>query len=466
MMESPNVRLTLVSRPENVVLIRDVLAGLGDCLDLGGTVEDIKAAVSEAANNVVVHAYGDREGPMEVEIGVAGRELAVTVRDHGIGIGPRKVDDSHPGRGIGLAVIEALAASCELRAHAAGPGVEVAMTFDVPAQPELGGLPQHVADGDLELDRDEALEMAIAPATLSTAIFDRVVTGLAARAGFSIDRLSDVQLVVDALTARIVPALTDDHVRLGATARSRGIELRVSPLRAGGSLTLVADSAIAELGPVIERLADEVAMQSDGAGEVLELVLRDRRPERGRSTPAGASELADRSGHWLASDARSAAPSASSSLRSVSSVARSSLETCICDRPTRSAISLCVSPSMKRRRTISRSRGASVRNAVESASRSSAPTSRGSAVISAAGLGAALDAPGAGPGSSGTASCASRAVRASKTSSPVIPASFASSCVVGDRPSRGESARSARSTASTRSLIARGRCTAQPTSRM
>src|SRR5580700_9724730 len=61
MLESPNVRMALASRAENVVLVRDVLAGLGDGLDLGGTVEDIKAAVSEAANNVVVHAYGGGE---------------------------------------------------------------------------------------------------------------------------------------------------------------------------------------------------------------------------------------------------------------------------------------------------------------------------------------------------------------------------------------------------------------------
>jgi serine/threonine-protein kinase RsbW len=291
MIESPNVRMALVSRPENIVLVRDVLSGLGDGLDLGGTVEDIKAAVSEAANNVVIHAYAGGAGPMEVEIAIAGRNLDVVVRDHGVGIGPRAVDERHPGRGIGLAVIEALAARCELRAHGSGTGVEVAMRFDVPAQPELPGLgadDRRVAG--IVLDDADALEISIGPASLSAPVFDRVVTGLAARAGFSIDRLSDVQLVVDALTARIVPALAADHVRLGAVTRGRAIELTVAPLRAGGSLALVADTAVAELPPVIERLADEVAMRSEDAGEVLALVLRDRRPERSaRPAPAGAS---------------------------------------------------------------------------------------------------------------------------------------------------------------------------------
>jgi anti-sigma regulatory factor (Ser/Thr protein kinase) len=289
MIESPNVRMTLVSRPENVVLIRDVLAGLDEELDLGGTVEDIKAAVSEAANNVVVHAYGGGEGPMEVEIGIAGSALDVVVRDQGVGIGPRAVDDSHPGRGIGLAVIEALAASCELRGRA-GPGLEVEMRFAVPAQPQLPG--RAAGNGRVaqrRIEEDDSLEIAVAPAWLSTAVFARVVTGLAARAGFSIDRLSDVQLVLDALMARIVPALAAEHVRLDALARHRGIELRVSPLRVGGSISLLSESAVAELGPVIERLADEIAMLSEDEGEVLALVMRDRRAEPRPPAPAGAA---------------------------------------------------------------------------------------------------------------------------------------------------------------------------------
>jgi serine/threonine-protein kinase RsbW len=283
MTESPNVRIALVGRAENVVLVRDVLGGLGDGIDLGGTVEDIKAAVSEAVNNVVVHAYGGGEGPMEVEVTIDSGTLEVVVRDHGVGIGPRMVDDAHPGRGIGLAVIEALAASCELRAHGES-GVEVVMRFDVPAQPVLAGL-----DGEglvSRIDDGDVFEIAIAPASLSPPVFDRVVTGLAARAGFSIDRLSDVQLVTDALTARIVPALAGDQVRLGVVARRRGVELRLAPLRAGGSDTLIADCAIAELGPVIEALADEVVMRQEADGEVLALVFRDSRAGAGPSAAA------------------------------------------------------------------------------------------------------------------------------------------------------------------------------------
>jgi anti-sigma regulatory factor (Ser/Thr protein kinase) len=281
--------MALVTRPENVILVREVLGGLAEGLDLGGMVEDIKAAVSEAANNAVMHAYRGDVGPLEVEIAIARRDVGVVVRDHGVGIGPHAVDDNHPGRGIGLLVIETLATSCELRAHE-GPGVEVAMRFDVPPQPELPALraahdhPPHTPDQDADI------EIMVAPPWLSAPIFDRLVMGVAARANFSINRLSDVQLVMDALAARIEPALTGHHVRLAATAGDRCIELRVSPFRSGGAGTVVSDSAIGELGPVIGRLADEVATDRDSDGEVLAIVLRDRRLGAPSAVSAAPSE--------------------------------------------------------------------------------------------------------------------------------------------------------------------------------
>ena len=272
MIESPNVRMALSSRPENVALVREVLAGLADAVDLGGTLEDVKAAVSEAANNVVMHAYGGHEGPMEVEIRLLHRRLDVIVRDHGVGIGPRAVveDDDVAGRSIGLAVMEALAARVELRAHS-GPGVEVLMSFDVPLQPELPGL----SDADRGYSgEDGVLTIAIAPPELSDVIFNRVVSAVAVRAGFSLDRLSDAQLVADALAAHATPVLDGGHVRLGLVVLDHAIEVAVGPLRAGGSATLVANSAIGDLGPVIERLSDEVGTRQDETGEVLALLMR------------------------------------------------------------------------------------------------------------------------------------------------------------------------------------------------
>jgi serine/threonine-protein kinase RsbW len=274
MTESQNVRLGLTARPENVALIREVLAGLDDAVDLGATVEDIKAAVSEAANNVVMHAYGGEDGPMDVEISLDRGELAVVVRDYGAGIGPRALSDPPPGRGIGLVVIGALAASWEMRAHALR-GVEVAMRFPIPAQIALRA--DTVEPPDEVLAGDSELELTIAPASLSSAILNRFVTGAAARAGFSIDRVSDAQLVVDALAAAFATSLLGDRLHLGVDIGPRRLLLRLGPLRAGGSAAIVDGSAVAELGPIIERLVDDSSSERDGASEFLTLVMVDGR---------------------------------------------------------------------------------------------------------------------------------------------------------------------------------------------
>src|SRR5476651_248199 len=103
------VRVALAGRPENVALVRAVLSGLADTVDFGDALDDVKAAVSEACNNVVVHAYGDDEGPLEVDIRLSKGQLEVVVRDEGFGASPRVAEpapDSNPipGRGLGLPV--------------------------------------------------------------------------------------------------------------------------------------------------------------------------------------------------------------------------------------------------------------------------------------------------------------------------------------------------------------------------
>jgi serine/threonine-protein kinase RsbW len=285
MTESATVSMGLASRAENVALIREMLAGLDDAIDLGGALEDVKAAVSEAANNVVVHAYGDEEGPMDVEITVRAHELEAIVRDYGVGIGPRVVDDSRPGRGIGLAVIDALADTAALRVHDE-PGVEVVMRFPIPRQ-EWVVVSDAVAPAPAPGDgrAADALTLTVTPTSLCAAIFNRVVTGAAARAGFSIDRLSDVQLVVDALAAQLRAPLVEDWVSLDVEAEYGRLELRLGPLRPGGGASVVNTSSVEEVGPIINRLVDESASDANESGEILTLVMLDRRPSEPGTPP-------------------------------------------------------------------------------------------------------------------------------------------------------------------------------------
>jgi len=126
-MPAPDLVLTLPARAENVAVVRHAFGGLGDALDIDDSIlADVKLAVTEACTNVVVHAYPDGEGPLEVAAVLGEGRLDVAVRDQGRGMLPRP--DS-PGLGLGLPLIATLAESLELGGHE--NGAEVRMTFRI-----------------------------------------------------------------------------------------------------------------------------------------------------------------------------------------------------------------------------------------------------------------------------------------------------------------------------------------------
>ena len=274
MTEQLNVQLALPSRAENVVLVREALAGLAESVALGDAIDDVKAAVSEACNNVVLHAYPGGVGPMEVEIRVVPGELQVLVRDFGVGTAADALDDEAPGRGIGLAVIEALAARADLRVHP-GDGVEVEMAFEIPDPGEVASAARNFSERPQPaIIGASSVRLLIAPSALAGPILNRLVGALGARVGFSLDRLSDAQLVSDALGARIESVLDGGCVAVGVDALERAVALRVGRLRAGGGAALLAGAAVGELGPLIERLTDELDVTAADGTEVLSLVMR------------------------------------------------------------------------------------------------------------------------------------------------------------------------------------------------
>jgi anti-sigma regulatory factor (Ser/Thr protein kinase) len=126
----PDVRLTMPARPEGVAVVRQALAGIADALDFDTAVlADMKMAVSEACTNVVVHAYEDSDGILEVDMLADDQGLTIRVRDYGSGIHPQVAPTREvPALGLGLPLIAALSDSFELHGSA-GQGTEVRMTF-------------------------------------------------------------------------------------------------------------------------------------------------------------------------------------------------------------------------------------------------------------------------------------------------------------------------------------------------
>ncbi len=70
---------------------------------------EITLATSEAAGNAIEHAYGAREATLTVSCERDGRDVRVTVRDHG-----RWRDPRPHGRGRGLGIMERLVDRVEI----------------------------------------------------------------------------------------------------------------------------------------------------------------------------------------------------------------------------------------------------------------------------------------------------------------------------------------------------------------
>jgi serine/threonine-protein kinase RsbW len=133
---APALRVTLPARRDSLALLRHMVRGFRDAYAIDTTtMDDIVLAVSEAAANVVLHAYGARDGTMTVVARMQDGRLHVLVRDHGCGIVPPA---DTPRMGHGLALIDHVAATLEI--VGSSTGTDVLMTFDLQAWHDLPAL--------------------------------------------------------------------------------------------------------------------------------------------------------------------------------------------------------------------------------------------------------------------------------------------------------------------------------------
>jgi serine/threonine-protein kinase RsbW len=285
MSSSPAITLKLQSSAETLTLVRGMLAGLAELLRLDPELlDDIKTAVSEACNNVVMHAYEGAPGPLCVCVFVGREALEVTIRDEGRGIPPSTPSDERL-QGVGIPIMRALAQRTAFRPMAGG-GTEVWMQFaGVREGRRLYRTPGETAPEDDWLERlpGEAV-VSLSPVSFLGGVLGRLARALAARARFSLDRFSDVYLVTDALSAHAAHAASGARINFALATDTRRLEVTVGPFRRGASTTLVRGQA-GDVGSPLALLSDELDVRRDDGSELVRLVLRD---ERLRAVPAGA----------------------------------------------------------------------------------------------------------------------------------------------------------------------------------
>ena len=259
---APNIRLSLPSRAENVVLVRQVLTGLGEGVGLSAAdLSDIGTAVTEACNNVVLHAYGEGVGPLELEASVSAGRVAVTVRDRGDDPGAGGPSTAGEHRGVGVTVIRALTERVKFRRTEGG--MEVQMEFAAtgtrpPAQPVGRAATARQTSppyDDTARDGGTAVAIAIAPAALARTVLPRVLSAMAGRAHFTTDRLNDVQLVADALSARAGELPGAGRLEVGVRVKPHELELQIGPLYTARPAELIASSS-SSTAPLIAALID------------------------------------------------------------------------------------------------------------------------------------------------------------------------------------------------------------------
>ena len=275
---SPAVRLELDSRPETLTLVRGVLAGVAELIGLDPELlDDLKTAVSEACNNVVMHAYDGEAGPLSVRMYIEPEAIEVVVEDRGSGLPPLTPADETI-RGVGLSVIRALAEQADFRAMPEG-GTEVRMSFAGQRDGKpLFHLPSQAGPddrGESWLSGDAVVSLS--PISLLAGVLGRVARALAARARFSLDRFSDVYLVTDAIAAHAGRAAKGPRLSFAISTDAQRLELTIGPFTDGSGDQLCQEAPDYSAASALAKLSDELEVRRADDAEILYVVMVDRR---------------------------------------------------------------------------------------------------------------------------------------------------------------------------------------------
>ncbi|MDX6554731.1 MAG: hypothetical protein QOD86_926 [Miltoncostaeaceae bacterium] len=108
---------------------------------------------------------------------------------------------------------------------------------------------------------------------LCEAVLVRVLGALAALADLPVDRLSDAQIMAGAIADRAPDLSADGALEVTLSYEPSVIRFTLGPLVSGGATRLLELTSVPGVGPVIERMADEVRLETGEAGDRLAVVV-------------------------------------------------------------------------------------------------------------------------------------------------------------------------------------------------
>jgi hypothetical protein len=241
---------------------------------------DVNTAVTEACNNVILHAYGDLPGPMCVELCAGADLIEVRVRDRGCGI--RQTVPDNDGLKVGIALMSAVANRAEFINHPSG-GTEVRLWFQSPAARldgaalvegcQMNGSAGWQAEVGSAVTGDVVL--TVSPVGLLTPVLGRIGRALAPSAGFSLQGCSDVYRLSDALGAHAEAAADSSSISVALDAYERRLEFALAPLRAGSSARLEQAPGSPARAGAFADVPGEVAFSAGDGHETLRVSMRD-----------------------------------------------------------------------------------------------------------------------------------------------------------------------------------------------
>jgi anti-sigma regulatory factor (Ser/Thr protein kinase) len=247
-----DVRLELTASEDSLPVVRQTLRSIGETIEADEeALEDAELAVTEALANAVEHAYpdADERGPVRISFLPIDEEMLVSVRDFGRGMDGSAGSGGKDAPGYGLPMIEGIARRVDIRA---ADGTEIEMTFALGTANASATTVDGAAPGLLPAER----------------ILRRVVAVVAAQVDMSVERVMEALLVVELVARHGLRYLVGEHVKIRVTRGEGAFDLRLGPLEESGALRVVKDTDVPVVGSVVQRLSEDVRVETTEAGGI------------------------------------------------------------------------------------------------------------------------------------------------------------------------------------------------------